>query len=319
MREFDMLLIPGTGILDDFGQGPLDLPHHLLRWCRAAAQSSVPVSVLSVGAEPVSGAFTRRLFRHAMECSKYRSYRDQESKENAARLGIHVDRDPVYPDLAFSLPENLLPRYRPATWPPKSIGVGVMGYYGWNKEGAEGERIYQAYMAKLRTFIAELLDRGHSVRLLVGDTRADERPFRELADTFSDRSGADGRLIAEPIRTFQDLLLQIAQTDLVVATRLHNVLLALLMERPTISLNYSRKTEVLQETYGLGDFHQGLDGFDVELLVRQFDHLRLLNVSLLGSIRYRNEEFRSRLDEQYDRIFSQFHPRPRPVPVSSAV
>ena len=30
-RALDMLLIAGTGIADDFGQGPYDAPHHLAR------------------------------------------------------------------------------------------------------------------------------------------------------------------------------------------------------------------------------------------------------------------------------------------------
>ncbi len=28
-------MVPGTGIADDFGIGPLDVPHHIARWCRA--------------------------------------------------------------------------------------------------------------------------------------------------------------------------------------------------------------------------------------------------------------------------------------------
>src|SRR6185369_1811826 len=103
MRAFDLMLVPGTGVLDDFGQTALDLPAHLMRWCRAARNAAIPVYFLSVGAELVEGATTRRFLRRAVELSTYRSYRDEESKLNASAMNVSTNGDNVYPDLAFSL------------------------------------------------------------------------------------------------------------------------------------------------------------------------------------------------------------------------
>ena len=307
LRDFQLLLVPGTGILDDYGQGPLDLPLTLHRWCRAARRAGIPSYFVSVGAEPVAGRVTRRLFRGAAAHSAYRSYRDDESRRNAAGLGLPADRDPVYPDLAFSLPLEELPALRRVTWPPRCVGVGVMGYYGWsNRQTPEGERTYQAYLASITRFLRWLLDRGHDVRLLVGDTRADERPARELAAAFAAEVDDTGRprVRFDPVRTHDELLAQLVGTDVVVATRLHNVLLSLLVERPTMSISYSRKTDVLLEEFGLGEYTQPIDALDVDRLQAQFVELASRPEPPVDAIRRRNDEYRRRLDEQYERIFS---------------
>jgi polysaccharide pyruvyl transferase WcaK-like protein len=173
-----------------------------------------------------------------------------------------------------------------------------MGYYGWNREKAVGERIYLDYLAKLTHFVSWLLERNLSIRLLTGDTGPDARPIRELAETFG------SRVIAEPIADFHDLLGQIAQTDIVVGTRFHNVLLALLLERPTVSIGYSTKNDSLLAEFGLGDYCQDIETFQVDRLVAQFEKLTRREQPPVASIRQRNDEFRARLDEQYDRVLA---------------
>ena len=41
IKGYDWLVAPGTGIFDDFGQGPLDMPYHILRWTNAATSVRV--------------------------------------------------------------------------------------------------------------------------------------------------------------------------------------------------------------------------------------------------------------------------------------
>jgi len=300
LTGFDALVIPGTGILDDFGQTAFDLPHHLDRWTAAAARARVPVMFLSVGAEPVTGALQRRFLRRAAGRAAYRSYRDDESKNNALRLGLRSDDDPVVPDLAFSLPGALLPAAREVTWPPRTVGFGVMGYYGWNRSAGDGERIYRGYIEKASRFVTWLLRDGFQVRLLIGDTRADERPLRELLDGVERTECAGGRLVAEPMPGFPELLGQIVRTDAVVGTRYHNVLLSLLLERPAISLGYSRKNDGLVHGIGLETYCQDVATFDVDRLIADFERLVRLPEPPIGPIRRRNATYRRQLDQQYD-------------------
>lgn len=306
IRDYDMLVIPGTGILDDFGQGPLDLPYHLLRWCKAARLAGVPVQFLSIGAEPVDASLTRRVLRRAADLATYRSYRDEESRHNAAGLGIATSTDPVYPDLAFSYPDADLPAFDAVRWPPKRVGIGVMGYYGWNRKGDAAEAIYRTYIAKIEKFVSWLLDHDHTVRLLIGDTSPDTRPVEDLAKTFGavgDPRG-DGPLIAEPIGSVDELMVQIADVDITIASRFHNVLLSLLMERPVISIGYSKKNDALLHAYGFQDCCQDIETFDVDRLIGQFRGLVGRSEAPTETLRRLKQTAQQRLDRQYEETFA---------------
>ena len=299
LSGFDALVIPGTGVLDDFGQRALDLPHHLLRWCEAARRANIPTLFLSVGAERLNGRLMRHFLRNALNTSAYRSYRDEASRRHAADAGVTVDADAVYPDLAFSLPLDAWHPLPPIEWPPRRVGLGVMGYYGWNKTGSDAKAIYETYLEKVKRSITWLLGHGYSVRLLTGDTFAEERPIRDLVATF----GAN--VVVEPIASFQDLISQILQTDIVIGSRFHNVLLALLLERPVISIGYSLKTRALLETFGVSPLGKPIETFEVDWLQAQFDGLGQLP-SPTPSIRLKNRELRQRLNEQYDIVCRSF-------------
>ena len=313
MKGYDWLVAPGTGIFDDFGQGPLDMPYHILRWTHAATSSAAGVYHVSVGASEVNSRLSRAIFRRAASLSSYRSFRDLASKGHMARMGFRSDTDPVYPDLAFSLPREWLPDYAPVSWPPRSIGVGVMSYYGWNRSARAGRGIYQRYVADMTRFVTAVLRSGFSVRLLTGD-EVDDRARADLFARLSAESSArDGKLISEPIRSYQELLPQIAATDMVVASRYHNVLLSLMLDRPVISVGYTNKNDALMDEVGLAAYCLAIETLDVDALVRMFSTMTSLSRPPIDHARDATQRFRRQLDEQYDRLASQAHPRPEPA------
>ena len=66
---------------------------------------------------------------------------------------------------------------------------------------------------------------------------------------------------------------EIARVGTVVATRYHNVLCALKLSKPTVSLGYSAKHRALMADMGLPEFCQSANSFDVNLLIKQFTEL----------------------------------------------
>ena len=57
-----------------------------------------------------------------------------------------------------------------------------------------------------------------------------------------------------PASTYAELMQAMAPCGIVVATRYHNVMCALKLCKPTISMGYSRKFVALMESMGLADF-----------------------------------------------------------------
>src|SRR6202040_469856 len=107
----------------------------------------------------------------------------------------------------------------------------------------------------LRRFATRLLERGYAVRLLIGDLDYDRRVKRDLLAALAE-SGVrwePGQIVDEPIESVEDLWAQLARTDVVVATRFHNVLLGLMLGKPVLALSYHEKVDSLMEGMGVAE------------------------------------------------------------------
>jgi polysaccharide pyruvyl transferase WcaK-like protein len=272
VRDFDVMIIPGTGILDDFGEPPHGMPLRLFTACLVARLRGTKTVFVSIGAGPIVHPLSRWLLKSAAKMAHYCSFRDQFSRDFMASLGMDTSNCPIFPDLAFLLPE-------PANLPASKnnrlrVGVGLMSYRGWVYGSKSATQIYEDYRDKVVSFVRWLLGNGYEVRLLVGED-SDERVVQETKEALSREAPAseEGRVVAEPVHSLFDLMNQIAQTDIVVATRFHNVICALKMGRPALSIGYSMKNDVLQKEMGLQRFCQQVENLDRTLLVEQFREL----------------------------------------------
>ena len=82
---------------------------------------------------------------------------------------------------------------------------------------------------------------------------------------------------------------------MVVATRYHNVMCALKLCKPTISLGYSRKFISLMADMGLAEFHQFADSVDLDRLIEQFKELESRRAQLQQKMAERNAANRQSL------------------------
>lgn len=315
----DLLLVAGTGALDDFAIGPMDLPYDLFKWSLQAHRRHVPLAYLSTGAGPIDHRRSRIFIKQALRQALYRSYRDEYSRQYLHSIGFDSSRDSIYPDLAFGLPiaEELL-QLRPAGANEGAlvVGLGVMSYSGSQTAAEEREAIYQKYLQKLIQFGLQLLVSGHTVRLVYGDTVVDQRAFEDVRSALASAASAGGtpeRVIAEPVYSVHDLLRQLALTDLVVATRFHNVLLALLLEKPVISISYNQKNDDLMGEMGLGAFCQPIDELNVERLHDQFLRLQATAGTLRPQVTAQTVRHRQLLDEQYERVVEYARAAGKPI------
>jgi polysaccharide pyruvyl transferase WcaK-like protein len=306
VSRLDVLIIPGTGILDDFATGPFGVPYALFRWCLAARLCGTRIAFVSIGAGPIHHPLSRWFMKSALRMAHYRSYRDAISRTFMQSIGFDSARDPVYPDIAIKLPSPQAGEQRNGTERPLTVGLGVMAYYGWRNDTQRGAGTYEAYLRKLTTFTLWLLEQGHGVRILMGET-TDQRAVNSLLEyvTAESPSAAKDRVAAEPANSLHDLMRQIADTDVVVATRFHNVVCALKLGRPTVSIGYARKNEVLLAEAGLGEYCQYIEQLDVQRLKEQFEALMLNRERHEQAIRKSNEMREMDLRHQDAKLISE--------------
>jgi polysaccharide pyruvyl transferase WcaK-like protein len=298
-RQFDVLIMPGTGILDDFSDSPWGMPFSLFLWCLAARVCGTKIAFVSAGAGPIANSCSRWLMKWAARMAHFRSYRDTVSKTFMQSIGLDTRRDAIYPDIAFSLPSPCSSTSSVTAQKPVTVGVGVMTYYGWRGDTVRGADIYKDYLAKLARFTMWLLDRGYRVRLLGGD-KIDQQAVDDLFEALASERPSYPRedVVFETTESLHDLMRQIAETQLVVATRYHNIVCALKLSRPSISIGYAQKNDVLMAEMGLGEFCQHVEKLDVELLMAQFADLSANRAMYEQRLNEMNDVFRQRLYRQ---------------------
>lgn len=296
-RRADILIVPGTGILDDFRERPMGMPLALFLWCLGARLAGARIAFVSVGAGPIRHPLSRMLMKAAARMANYRSYRDAASRDFMRSIGCHRDFDTVYPDLAFAL--SAPPAVPPRPDAPPAVGVGIMAYRGWRAGTGLEEAIYARYINTMALFVGRLLDRGHRVRLLVGDA-VDWEAVEAVSAAIHARGIAapPGQLTMAPAHSLHDIMRQMADTELVVATRFHNVVCALRMGRPLISIGYAPKNDALMAEMGLEAFCQHVEQLDLKRLMVQFDALMAERAEHERRIRTVVNAFRDQLARQ---------------------
>jgi polysaccharide pyruvyl transferase WcaK-like protein len=313
MRNFDVLLLPGTGPLCDFYAGPFGRPYAVFRWTVAARLAGASVFFVSVGAGPAYRPLSRWLLIYATRLATYRSFRDTSSKEYLGSAGVDTRQDEVYPDLAFKLPVPDLPRSGSLDSNPVTIVVGVMNYNGWQGHARPDDTIYDTYVAKITRVVRNLLDRGFRIRILVGDL-SDQHAVARLqsalaADRCTDPAQqvsckAPDRIIAEPVNCLADIMRQISDASVVIASRFHNVVCALKLARPTISLGYENKNDAVMQTFGLAQFCQHIEHFDPDWVLHQVEEQLSNHAFYEQKIQQKLPQLRTRIAEQ-ERVLVQ--------------
>ncbi len=296
-RRQDVVIVPGMGVLEStLPLRPWGFPYALLLLSASGRLVGTKVALVSVGASVSTHRATRSIIGWAARLATFRSYRDEPSREAMRTMGVDVTNDRVYPDLAFALPAPSEPVL------PRSVGVGVMAYRGGNDDRARADEIYESYVDNMTRFVARLVADGRPVRLFIGD-QADRQVVDEIIREL------DSPLIAAAdTSTLDDVLRAMSAVETVVATRYHNVLCALKLAKPTLSVGYAGKNDVLMTALGLGDFCQSAKEIDFDALVRQFSELENRAGELAGILAKRGDEQVRLLDEQFAELSAAFLP-----------
>jgi polysaccharide pyruvyl transferase WcaK-like protein len=307
LRRIDMLIIPGTGLLTDaFGLSRWGAaPYNMFRWSLTAKVCRCKLLFVSIGAGPIYGALGRCFVKSVLSLADFRSYRDRSTIEYLKGIGFRTHNDRVYPDLAFSLPEAAIPNEGTKKSRRSVVGLGLMAYAGKYSTPRPSNEVYLAYLENLVKVVRWLLAHEYDVRLLSGDL-GDMRARREFRDLLRERLSVreEGRIIDEPVFSVENLLSQITVTDIVVATRFHNVLLALLCNKPVISISFHHKCESLMSEMGLSGYCLDINDFTADSLIEKFCDAETNVSKLKPLIREKVGEFRKALDEQYKIIFN---------------
>jgi polysaccharide pyruvyl transferase WcaK-like protein len=320
LKRTDMFIIPGTGLLTDayglWGRSP----YGVLKWSLAARLRGCRIAFVSVGVGPVRTRLGRLLLKCALSLADYRSYRDVPSRDVVQGLGVRTSDDRIYPDLVFGLSVRLLPTAADREGRPV-VGLGLMGL-----ESSENYSIVnpvldtdERYRESLAAFVGWLLDHEYDVKLMLGDAEVDTAVIDDLRAVLRVRleSNVDERVTGFSIGSVHEFLSQLAATDLVVATRFHNVLMSMLLSKPVIAISFHHKCSSLMIDMGLSEYCQDINQVNADALVAKFEALVQQADEVKRMVGERVEEARCALEEQYEVLFGNPTEQSRPIHVTT--
>jgi polysaccharide pyruvyl transferase WcaK-like protein len=244
-----MLIVAGTGIVCDYTTGPFGYPYEIFKLSALAALCRVKLIFLSVGVGPIHHPLSRWLLKTSLAFARHRSYRDEASKRYLQGIAFDASRDCVYPDVVFGLsPDAAVSAV--AEGQRRIIGLGIKDYASTKPEE------FREYLDTMATFILWLQGEGYTVRLLIGDVEYDLPIVKQIISVLKSRKiPAEGPwLIAEPALTVEELLHQVSETEAVISARCHNLVFALIQNKPVIALSDHAKLDSVVTEFGLGDY-----------------------------------------------------------------
>ena len=306
MRGSHMLIVPGTGIVSDYLTGPFGWPYDIFKWSSIAKLCRVKVLFVSIGVGPIYHPLSKWLIKTSLRFAEYRSYRDTASKQYMEGIGFRTNGDRVCPDLAFGLPRGMFPE-RPLDRGEKPIiGVGLKDYYGPAGPGDRPDaKAYLDYLNTMAAFVVWLREHQYPVRVLIGDILYDSSVKSDFMNLLKERGLAtgDGQIIAEPVLTVDELLCQLAATNIVISPRFHNLVLALMLNKPVLALSSHQKLDSLMAGLGLAGYCVPLRNLGVDILIKHFVELEKKAEKLKPDIKRKVEQYREVLDQEYSAIF----------------
>ena len=304
LKDVDVLIISGGGQLQDIWGGPWGHPYAMLKWTLLARLRGAKPIFLSIGFSGLDARLSRFFTRKSLSLAAYRSYRDPGSRELMKRAGFHRD-DPVFPDLAYSLPLDSYRLDRASR--PAGLVVGLSPFCHRHPLWPLGKnRDYSAYEAYIRMMVAIvqwLVAKGYQLSMFTSE-RNDQVAVADLWAKLTTETSPEVMKSVErhEVTTVRGFIEHAAAVDVVVASRLHGVLLSQLAGTPALALSYERKVDVQMELVGQSSFCLNVDRLQLSEFQECFDRLEANLESARQQIQARFAEFRAQLEVQYDAI-----------------
>jgi polysaccharide pyruvyl transferase WcaK-like protein len=303
LRRADMLIIAGTGIVCDYTTGPLGYPYDIFKLSMLAALCRVKLAFLSVGVGPIHHPLSRWFVKRSLAAAHHRSYRDEASKQYLEGIGFNTERDFVCPDVVFGLSKGALaPGVSSAADGRRPIvGLGIKDY------GSADPKAFREYLDTMASFVSKLQEQGYNVRLLVGDIQYDTSVIQEFVDVLRSRNiPADPPLlIAEPALTVEELLRQVGETEAVISARYHNLVVALIQNKPVIALSDHAKLNSVVIDFGLAQYLLPLRNLSSDILIDRFKQLENDAERLRPRLKAKLETYRRALDALYATLLGE--------------
>lgn len=298
LNRDDLLVVAGGGQLDDIWGGAWAHPFALWQWTLLAKLKGCRIAFASVGWGRLGSWLSRYFVSRSLLRAEYRSYRDVASADFARALIGQAEAERWVPDNAFGLGTDM---DEPSISSHGELVVGLSPI-AFSRAGVwptvETE-VYGAYIKRLADFAERLTREGVTV-VVFTTSGMDKTAVDDMMALLSETSHASlDRIEIARTATVEELLAVLRRCHIVIASRLHGVILAHLMTIPTLAISFDRKVDAHMADVGHTALCVDIRGLESASLwqkyLRTLDEAPALRQQLTGFI----DACQGPLEEQY--------------------
>jgi polysaccharide pyruvyl transferase WcaK-like protein len=301
VRRCGSLVVCGGGQLDEFWGGPWGHPYVLFKFALLSRMSGTRLIVLSSGSAKLTTRLGRWFVKHALRIAEYRSFREHFAVNLARELGA-PEPNVWCPDLAFALFINAEKPARRVDGP--IVGISPIAWLDPRSWPEKDSRRYGQYFSRMFDFVSALLARRTQV-VLFATAAADHAIIADLVQALREESASDcDELVrVSSARTVPDLLNVLANVDVVIASRLHAVILSYACRLPVVAVSYDPKVDQLVELFNQQDACLPIESLEGDRLLATFDQVCTGREKISRQLAQRVAEFQELLADQYNALF----------------
>lgn len=295
-RKLDLLVVAGGGQLDEAHGGAWGHPYVLFRWALIARLSGTPLAIISVGSARIETWMTQFFISQCLRTALYRSYRDIGTRNQLSKWSF-TQNDPIIRDLALGIKvEQYLRNYEiPET--PSIVAISPIYH---NEPDYDG---YDKMVISISDLIHYLVGSGHQV-LIYRTTSVERFVIQDIRDQLNEIGGETLNSKVKDItaETFQQLMTRLAKADLVIASRLHSIILSHVLYKPTLAISWDRKVSAHMQDLEQDSYMIPIKDVDYDRLFEVFNQLKSNAHDIRDHIKANIENFQCPMIEQYEKL-----------------
>jgi polysaccharide pyruvyl transferase WcaK-like protein len=305
LRTQDILIVSGGGQLDDSWGGPWAHPYALFKWAMIAKIAKVPFVFASVGAGPTSSVISRWFLSQALRMARYRSYRDNNSRNLVVNLFSRAKTDCVVPDLAFSLPSAVISVSAGVRLIARGRTVVAISPIAYAKPGNwpwQDKAVYTRYLLQMVDVVSELLKRGYFLVFVWSSVGDDESVIPELLERLDDECKVRlaEQICIPHLKVWQDFAALLCDSDLLIGSRLHSIILSFLTQTPAVAIAAEPKVDWLMQDINQTEYLLHINDFTAKDVISALDRMLLRRDAIVETISSHRQQTHFRSSRQYD-------------------
>ncbi|MBW2606220.1 MAG: polysaccharide pyruvyl transferase family protein [Deltaproteobacteria bacterium] len=238
-----------------------------------------PLVLFTQSLGPFRNEPNRRQLRKIFEKSLLIFVRDKTSHNHLEDLNIDMRKVSIFPDVVFaSIPELIGPEMRDdLAQRQQSLHIAISVRHWRHFKNTNEQHGMERYIEVMRDIVAHLV-RKHSARVTfistcqgipeywLDDSKVAEKIYSGLTEEVKTSIHVDNRF-----HTPGELTRFLASVDIVISTRMHMAILALIAGTPVMPIAYEFKTIELFKRLGMGKWTQDIETIDGDSFINSLD------------------------------------------------